>query len=153
MLAILFQEQLDKASPFLVFLGGGYLSHLPAAAFGALVVYSALRARDEGGGWACLTGAACGGLVACRPWLGLVLGIGLPVGLWTGAAIRKRGLPWLTARFGGATLGGIAAHLEWGSSPGVRWTRCAAATGSVRPRQAPDRGVPAVPYQRERHRR
>jgi hypothetical protein len=94
-------------SPFLFFLGGGYLSHLPAAAFGALVVYAALRAREGGAGWAALTGAACGGLVACRPWLGIVLGIGLPVGLWAGAAIRSRGLPWVLARFGWAASGGL----------------------------------------------
>ncbi len=96
-------------SPFLLFLGGGYLSHVPAAAFTALTLYFALRARDGGAGWSVLAGAASGALVATRPWIGLVLGVGFTTALWFEAALRRDAprLPWLLHRLGGAIAGGL----------------------------------------------
>jgi hypothetical protein len=94
-------------SPFLIFLGGGYLSHVPAAAFAALSVYMALRARAGHWGWAVGTGASCGALVTTRPWLGLVVGIAFAAGLWLHEAVRRRSGPWLLGRMGAATAGGL----------------------------------------------
>lgn len=103
------------ASPFLVFIGGGYLSHVPAVAFGALALYAALRARDGGWEWAVLTGLAAGAMVATRPWTGLVMAVLFPAALWLGGAVKGGGWSWFAARAAGATVGGapFALGLAW----------------------------------------
>ncbi len=94
-------------SPFLLVLGAGYLSHIPAATFTALTLYAAHRALDGRWGWAILAGAGSGAVVTSRPLLGLVMGVAVPVALWSWAATkRKGGWPWLLSRCSGAVLGG-----------------------------------------------
>ena len=94
-------------SPFLVFLGSGYLSHVSAAAAAALAFYGAVRAWDGNAFWGVLSGAAVGLMVTSRPWIGLTLGAFLTVGLWGTAWYREgRPLPWLSRRGGALLLGG-----------------------------------------------
>lgn len=114
-------------SPFLVFLGGGYLSHVPAAALAAAVVWATLKARDGGAWWGVLVGAAAGAMVGTRPLTGLILGVALPAAVWVAQGApwpARRGLeasrppsealPWLVRRFGAALLGGLPFALVWG---------------------------------------
>lgn len=115
-------------SPFLVFLGGGYLSHVPAAALVAFVVWAALQARDRGWGWGVLVGAGAGALVGARPWTGLVMGVVFPAALWLAHAHTQRSsagrgrkihlvcgsIPWLARRMGAALLGGLPFAMAWG---------------------------------------
>lgn len=118
-------------SPFLVFLGAGYLSHVPAAALTTLIVWACLKAREGGWGWGVVVGAAAGALVGTRPWTGVVMGVVFPTALWlihrpsTGvpsgpcssyrvsAGCRSR-LPWLGGRLGAAVLGGLPFAVLWG---------------------------------------
>ena len=95
-------------SPFLLVLGGGYLSHVPAATFTALTLYAAHRALEGRWGWAILAGAGSGAVVTSRPLLGLVMGVAVPVALWSWAARKRKkgGWRWLLSRFSGAMLGG-----------------------------------------------
>ena len=93
-------------SPFLVILGGGYLSHVPAAAFVVLTLYAAVRALDGHWGWAVLVGAGSGAVVGSRPFLGLVVAVGLPVGLWVMRGLGARGWAWLLSRLALAAGGG-----------------------------------------------
>ena len=109
---------LTALSPFLIFLGAGYLSHTSAAAFGALALYAALRA--EGGDsalWPVLTGLAAGGAVASRPWTGLFLGVLLPAGLWAVRSgwVRGGAARPLARRLGLAALGGAPAAAALGA--------------------------------------
>lgn len=103
--------------PFLVLLGGGSMSHVTAGALGAAVLYSALRARDGGTGWAVVTGAAIGLLVADRPLVGLVLGALFTLGAWVPSiwSTTGRGATWLAVRLAGTALGGapFALLLAW----------------------------------------
>jgi len=94
--------------PFLLFGGGGAMSHVSASMLAAAVLYSALRARDGGAGWALLTGAAGGLLFADRPLVGLVLGAVLSIGVWVSATAARAadGLRWLGARLALAVAGG-----------------------------------------------
>ncbi len=103
-------------SPFVVFLGGGYLSHVSAAAFAAFTLYAALRARDGAWLWSVAAGAGMGALVTSRPWTGMVLGTAFTLGLWLAAAIRDptRHLGRLPRRLAGATLGGAPFAIAWG---------------------------------------
>ena len=102
-------------SPFLIFIGGGYLSHVPAVAFAAVAFYAMLRARDGGWGWAILTGAGAGAMVTTRPWTGLVVAVLYPAATWLASAVRERGWSWFAARAAGATLGGapFALGMAW----------------------------------------
>jgi len=75
-------------SPFLLFLEGGSMSHVSAAAFGTAALYSALRARDGSHWWALSAGAAVGLMVSDRPLVGLVLGSVFTLGVWVPHAIR-----------------------------------------------------------------
>jgi hypothetical protein len=93
-------------SPFLLFLGGGYLSHVPAAAFTALTLYSTYRALDGGWGWALLVGLGSGSVVTSRPLLGLVLCVVFPVVHWAAEALRGKGPGWLFTRLSLALAGG-----------------------------------------------
>lgn len=112
------------ASPFLILLGGGYLSHVPAAAFAAVALYAAARARSGSWWWALLVGGSSGAVVASRPWFGLVVTVCLPAALWALDAFRGgarrtggggKGLAWLSSRLVAAVLGGIpfAVMLGW----------------------------------------
>jgi len=101
-------------SPFLLFLGGGYLSHVPAAAFTALTLYATLRALEGRWEWAILVGVGSGAVVTSRPLLGLVLGVALPVAYWVAGSLRRRGLPWLFSRLSGGLLGGAPFALGLG---------------------------------------
>ena len=65
---------LVAVAPFVVLLGGGSMSHVSAGAFGAAVLYAALRARDGHAWWGVAAGAAVGLMVSDRPLIGLVLG-------------------------------------------------------------------------------
>jgi hypothetical protein len=134
-------------SPFWVLLGGTYLSHTTAAAALALVLWSGLRAREGGLGWAYAAGAATGAAVSSRPWVGLACSTMLLAVLWWSdrrrlasrvAALCVGGIPfalflfWWNARlFGGAlTLGysaafgpahGLGFHVDpWGNTYGLR---------------------------------
>lgn len=94
-------------SPFMAFIGGGYLSHVPAAAFIAFTLYACQRALDGGWGWAVLVGVGSGGAVLSRPLPGLVLGVLLPAAWWAWASRQRPGLRWLLPRLGGAALSGM----------------------------------------------
>ncbi len=102
-----FGGALLAASPFLVFLSGGYLSHVPAAAAGAFTLWATLKARDAGWGWAVAAGLGSGAMVATRPWTGLVVAVAFPAFLWAAEGWRKRGWGWTAVRFGGAVIGGL----------------------------------------------
>ena len=93
-------------SPFLLFLGGGYLSHVPAAAFTAFTLYSAYRALDGRWGWALMVGLGSGAVVTSRPLLGLVLCVAFPVVYWATEALRGKGPGWLFTRLCLALAGG-----------------------------------------------
>lgn len=103
--------------PFLVLLGGGSMSHVSAGAFGAAVLYAALRARDGSTLWAVAAGAAVGLMVSGRPMVGLVLGTLFTLGLWVPAALNKRkaGAKWFIQRALGVVAGGapFAVLLGW----------------------------------------
>ena len=113
---------LVAVSPFLVVLGGGYLSHVSAATFAALTLWAALKARDGAWGWSVATGVAVGLLVTSRPWTGLALGLAFSVGVWAAAAFgarppeeRAAHLARLVPRLAGATLGGLPIAIAWGA--------------------------------------
>jgi len=134
-------------SPFWVLLGGTYLSHTSAAAALALVLWTGLRARDGGLGWALAAGAATGAAVTSRPWVGLACSVTLLAVLWWSErrrigsrllALCAGGVPfallllwWNQSLFGGAlTLGysatfgpahGLGFHVDpWGNFYGAR---------------------------------
>jgi hypothetical protein len=87
--------------PFWVVLGGTYLSHTTAAACLALVLWTGLRARTGGPGWAVAAGAATGAAVAARPWVGLVCSGTLLAVLWWND--RRR----IVSRVGALVAGGV----------------------------------------------
>ncbi len=97
---------LAAVAPFGVLLAGTHLSHATAAAFAALVLWAALKARDEGAGWGAAAGAATGAFVCTRPWTGMVLSTVLLASVWGPPALR-RGIAW-TARRGAALAAGGA---------------------------------------------
>ena len=103
--------------PFLVFLGGGSMSHVSAGAFGAAVLYSALRARDGNAWWSVPAGAAMGLMVSDRPLVGLVLGAVFTLGVWIPAVLSRgeRGVAWLAPRAMGSLVGGVpfAVFFAW----------------------------------------
>jgi hypothetical protein len=134
-------------SPFWVLLGATYLSHTSTAAALALVLWTALRAREGGLGWAIAAGAATGAAVTSRPWVGLTCAVTLLAVLWWPerrtiaprvAALCAGGLPfalllfwWNRSLFGGPlTLGysaafgpsqGLGFHVDpWGNMYGGR---------------------------------
>ncbi len=104
-------------SPFLLFLGGGSMSHVSAGAFGAAALYAALRARDGSPWWALGAGAAVGLMVSGRPFVGLVLGSVFTLGIWVPSAVRSAApsAAWMTPRVGLTLLGGapFAIMLGW----------------------------------------
>ncbi|MGW8265944.1 MAG: hypothetical protein ACWGSQ_06220 [Longimicrobiales bacterium] len=101
-------------SPFLLVLGGGYLSHVPAAAFSALTLYAAFRAREGGAGWALVVGIGAGGVVTTRPLLGLILGVALPLAFWATETARGKSGAWFLHRVGMAFTGGLPFALGLG---------------------------------------
>lgn len=95
-------------SPFLLLLGGGYLSHVSALTFATLALYLALRAAEGGAWWAVPAGVAVGAFVTSRPWTGLVMGAAFTAGLWVFHAVRQgEAAGWLARRLAGVTLGGL----------------------------------------------
>ena len=108
---------LVAVAPLVILLGGGSMSHVSAGAFGAAVLYAALRARDGGAWWGLAVGAAIGLMVADRPLIGLVVGIVFTLGLWGPAAFGgiARGLMWFLRRAGATLAGGapFAVSLGW----------------------------------------
>ena len=104
-------------SPFVLFLGGGSMSHVSAGAFGVTALYAALRARDGSPWWALGAGAAVGLMVSDRPLVGLVLGSVFTLGTWVPAASRSAAsaAAWMTPRVAFTLLGGapFAAMLAW----------------------------------------
>ncbi|MCH7855739.1 MAG: hypothetical protein IIB37_03220 [Gemmatimonadetes bacterium] len=108
---------LVAVAPFVVLLGGGSMSHVSAGAFGAAVLYAALRARDGQAWWGVAAGAAVGLMVSDRPLIGLVLGIVFTFGLWGPAALGNHGhgRMWFLRRVGATLLGGapFAVFLGW----------------------------------------
>jgi len=105
---------LSAASPFLVFLAGGALSHLTAGAAATAALYAALRARDGRAWWAAAAGLAVGVMVAARPLVGLILGTVLTAGVWAGMLAAGRLRAW-SARVGWLLVGGapMAVLLGW----------------------------------------
>ena len=113
---------LVAVTPFIFLLGGGSMSHVSAGAFGAAVLYAALRARDGSVWWGVAAGAAVGLMVSDRPLIGLVLGAVFTLGLWVPAAFGDdprgddpRGRAWFLRRAGTTLLGGapFAVFLGW----------------------------------------
>jgi len=104
-------------SPFLLFLGGGSMSHVSAGAFGVTALYAALRARDGSAWWALGAGACVGLMVSDRPLVGLVLGSVFTLGVWVPHAIRAAApsTAWMATRAGLTLLGGapFAVLLGW----------------------------------------
>lgn len=101
-------------SPFLVILGGSYLSHVSAAAFGAMALAFALQARARGWRWAAAAGASMGLMVTSRPWTGLVLGSALTAGVWVADAWRRRrARGWILARILAWAGGGLPLAVAW----------------------------------------
>lgn len=96
------------ASPFLLLLGSGYLSHGSAAAAAAVAFWAALRAWHGRSAWALLAGASFGLMVTSRPWMGLVLGGSLVAGTLACAWWRDgRSVGWLGWRMALAALGSL----------------------------------------------
>jgi hypothetical protein len=103
--AVRFGGILLALSPFLLFLGGGYLSHVPAALFGTLSLYAAVRASRGGWAWGILVGVGSGAAVASRPLFGAVVAVGIPSVLWL-LSWEDRGIGWVGRRLGAALAGG-----------------------------------------------
>ena len=108
---------LIAVTPFIFLLGGGSMSHVSAGAFGAAVLYAALRARDGSVWWGVAAGAAVGLMVSDRPLIGLVLGTVFTLGLWGPAAFggNPRGRAWFLRHSGATLVGGapFAVFLGW----------------------------------------
>ena len=104
-------------APFMVFLGGGSMSHVSAGAFGTAVLYAVLRARDGRAWWGLAAGAAVGLMVSDRPLVGLVVGTVFTLGLWSPAAFgdAPQGRAWFLRRAGATLAGGapFAVFLGW----------------------------------------
>ena len=73
---------LMAVSPFLAFHAGAYMSHVLALVLVSVALFASLRALDGSWRWALLSGAAVGGLVATRPYVGLTLGFVATVLVW-----------------------------------------------------------------------
>ena len=108
---------LVAVAPFVVLLGGGSMSHVSAGAFGAAVLYAALRARDGQAWWGVAAGAAVGLMVSDRPLIGLVMGTVFTLGLWGPVAFGENPhrRTWFLRRAGATLLGGapFAVFLGW----------------------------------------
>ena len=108
---------LVAVAPFMVLLGGGSMSHVTAGAFGAAVLYAALRARDGSAWWGVAAGAAVGLFVSDRPLSGLVLGSVFTLGVWAPGAFGSGsgGPAWFLRRAAATVAGGapFAVLLGW----------------------------------------
>src|SRR5690606_30939088 len=95
-------------SPFMIGLAGAYMNHVTAAAFGALAVYAAVRARDGSAWWSVLAGAAAGMVFATRPLTGVVI-TAVAASVWLLSRQWLHGVRWrgVALRLAG-TLGGAA---------------------------------------------
>ena len=94
-------------SPFMIGLAGTYMNHVTAAAFSALAVYAAVRARDGSVWWSVLTGAAVGAVFSTRPLAGVVIGVVVALGVWlTGGESGQLEVRGVARRVAGALAGG-----------------------------------------------
>lgn len=102
-------------TPFWILLGSTQLSHATAAACLALVLWTALEAREGSVAWAAATGAAIGAGVASRPWIVLVCAAAILAAVWLPADGRASGARAWTRRAGAVVAGGLpfAALLFW----------------------------------------
>ncbi len=99
---------LVAVSPFLITLAAMHMSHVSAAALVSLAAYCALRARDDGWGWAVAAGVAVGGVFATRPLSAVTIGAVVTVGVWlTGLAGREQRLRYLGTRVVAAFIGAL----------------------------------------------
>lgn len=96
-------------SPFLIAQSAAYMNHATAAMLSLVVVYAALRARDDGAGWAALAGVAAGALGAVRPLTALLMA-GVAAFTWLAPNARRR-LPALGVIATVTGLPLIVAHL------------------------------------------
>lgn len=95
-------------SPFTIFLGGSFLSHTTAGALAAMVLWTALKAREGGPEWNVATGACVGAFVCTRPWTGVVLSTLMVAAVWLPAWRSAAGVRgWLVARVAGLVAGGF----------------------------------------------
>jgi len=109
---------LTVASPLLLGLAAGYMSHATLAAAASLGLYVGLRAEEGGLPWAVLAGAAVGVMVTIRPVTGLVIGTVVTAGIWlTSARVRAgagAGRRWLLGRLGAWAAGGVPFAIAFG---------------------------------------
>lgn len=110
-------------SPFWLLLGATYLSHTTATASLALLAASCIASRDASTRssamlWALAAGAAAGGAVSSRPWVGLVCGTTLIAVVWGAEFMKRQDTPGWVSRLAGLLLGGtpFAALLFWWNS-------------------------------------
>jgi hypothetical protein len=94
--------------PFWLLLGSTHLSHATSAAALSLVLWTGLRARDGGTGWALGVGLSVGAAVGARPWTGLVCSGAILATLWLSKEVRSstRSGGWVR-RLGAVALGGL----------------------------------------------
>ena len=103
-------------SPFWLLLGATQLSHASAVAGVALVLWTALRARDGAAAWGVAIGASVGALVCTRPWTGIALSVTLLASILLPPLLRgERPASWGLRRAGLVVAGGapFAAFLFW----------------------------------------
>jgi hypothetical protein len=109
---------LAGALPLLLLLQGAtWMNHATAALLGVATLYTALRARGGRWAWALATGAGVTALVALRPLTAVAVCLAVVLLAWLpGFLERARPWPWLAARCGAATVGGLPfllAHALW----------------------------------------
>ncbi len=105
---------LIAASPLLLGLAAGYMSHATMAALAALAMYCALRADEGAWGWAMATGAAVGWMVITRPLTGLVIGAVVTIGVWS-RGVRSGGTRALLSRGAALVAGGLPFAIGFGA--------------------------------------
>lgn len=109
---------LAVASPLLLGLAAGYMSHATLAAAASLGLYAGLRAEEDGVFWAVLAGAAVGAMVTIRPVTGLAIGAVVTAGVWLTSPRAKEGKGvgrrWLLGRFGAWVAGGVPFAIAFG---------------------------------------
>ena len=94
-------------SPFWLLLGGSHLSHTSAAAGGALVLWTALLARDGSPKWGLAAGASIGLFVLARPWVGIVVSTVVVLAVWLPPILTGlRTHSWGLSRVAATLVGG-----------------------------------------------
>ena len=131
---------LVAVTPFTFFMGGGSMSHISAGAFGAAVLYSALRARDGSAWWGVAAGAAVGLMVSDRPLIGLVVGTVFTLGLWGPPAFTERAQAWFLRRGHPGGRGALRCALRLVQSAPLRKSLHPGLSGRLR--RSPSLGSP-----------